>query len=124
MVYPNFESGEINQEGDWTGMVEDDTLDSNLIRIGQQYKKTAILVLQLRRSCRDIILNFRLKFHLDWIYSGTVTKRFINSSSGEVIFENTDSIPFGKSDSITKTYILADNSGKSHHKRFGNRLYI
>ena len=55
---------------------------------------------------------------MDWIYAGTVTKRFINSSSGEVIFENTDSIPFGKSDSITKTYILADNSGKSHHKRF------
>ena len=33
MVYPNFESGEINQEGDWTGMVEDDIFDSNIIRI-------------------------------------------------------------------------------------------
>ena len=39
MVYPNFEAGEINQEGTWAGTVESDTLDSNLIRIGQQYKQ-------------------------------------------------------------------------------------
>ena len=39
MVFPYFEAGEINQEGTWVGTVESDTLDSNLIRIGQQYKQ-------------------------------------------------------------------------------------
>lgn len=113
MVYPNFESGEINQEGDWTGMVEDDTLDSNLIRIGQQYKKNGDLWYYSYGGAVGYNFKFPFKVSLGLDLCGTVTKRFINSSSGEVIFENTDSIPFGKSDSITKTYILADNSGKA-----------
>ena len=113
MVYPNFESGEINQEGDWTGMVEDDTLDSNLIRIGQQYKKNGDLWYYSYGGAVGYNFKFPFKVSLGLDLFGTVTKRFINSSSGEIIFENTDSIPFGKSDSITKTYILADNSGKA-----------
>ena len=40
MVYPNFEAGEINQEGTWAGTVESDTLDSNLIRIGVKKRPT------------------------------------------------------------------------------------
>ena len=66
MVYPNFESGEINQEGDWTGMVEDDTLDSNIIRIGQQYKQKAICGITVTAEQSDIILSFRLRCRLDW----------------------------------------------------------
>ena len=113
MVYPNFESGEINQEGDWTGMVEDDTLDSNIIRIGQQYKQKGDLWYYSYGGAVGYNFKFPFKVSLGLDLFGTVTKRFINSSSGEIIFENTDSIPFGKSDSITKTYILADNSGKA-----------
>ena len=113
MVYPNFESGEINQEGDWTGMVEDDTLDSNIIRIGQQYKQKGDLWYCSYGGAVGYNFKFPFKVSLGLDLFGTVTKRFINSSSGEIIFENTDSIPFGKSDSITKTYILADNSGKA-----------
>ena len=113
MVYPNFESGEINQEGDWTGMVEDDTLDSNIIRIGQQYKQKGDLWYYSYGGAVVYNFKFPFKVSLGLDLFGTVTKRFINSSSGEIIFENTDSIPFGKSDSITKTYILADNSGKA-----------
>ena len=113
MVYPNFESGEINQEGDWTGMVEDDTLDSNIIRIGQQYKQKGDLWYYSYGGAVGYNFKFPFKVSLVLDLFGTVTKRFINSSSGEIIFENTDSIPFGKSDSITKTYILADNSGKA-----------
>ena len=113
MVYPNFESGEINQEGDWTGMVEDDTLDSNFIRIGQQYKQKGDLWYYSYGGAVGYNFKFPFKVSLGLDLFGTVTKRFINSSSGEIIFENTDSIPFGKSDSITKTYILADNSGKA-----------
>lgn len=113
MVYPNFESGEINQEGDWTGMVEDDTLDSNIIRIGQQYKQKGDLWYYSYGGAVGYNFKFSFKVSLGLDLFGTVTKRFINSSSGEIIFENTDSIPFGKSDSITKTYILADNSGKA-----------
>lgn len=113
MVYPNFDSGEINQEGDWTGMVEDDTLDSNIIRIGQQYKQKGDLWYYSYGGAVGYNFKFPFKVSLGLDLFGTVTKRFINSSSGEIIFENTDSIPFGKSDSITKTYILADNSGKA-----------
>ncbi len=113
MVYPNFESGEINQESDWTGMVEDDTLDSNIIRIGQQYKQKGDLWYYSYGGAVGYNFKFPFKVSLGLDLFGTVTKRFINSSSGEIIFENTDSIPFGKSDSITKTYILADNSGKA-----------
>lgn len=113
MVYPNFKSGEINQEGDWTGMVEDDTLDSNIIRIGQQYKQKGDLWYYSYGGAVGYNFKFPFKVSLGLDLFGTVTKRFINSSSGEIIFENTDSIPFGKSDSITKTYILADNSGKA-----------
>lgn len=113
MVYPNFESGEINQEGDWTGMVEDDTLDSNIIRIGQQYKQKGDLWYYSYGGTVGYNFKFPFKVSLGLDLFGTVTKRFINSSSGEIIFENTDSIPFRKSDSITKTYILADNSGKA-----------
>lgn len=113
MVYPNFESGEINQEGDWTGMVEDDTLDNNIIRIGQQYKQKGDLWYYSYGGAVGYNFKFPFKVSLGLDLFGTVTKRFINSSSGEIIFENTDSIPFGKSDSITKTYILADNSGKA-----------
>lgn len=113
MVYPNFESGEINQEGDWTGMVEDDTLDSNIIRIGQQYKQKGDLWYYSYGGAVGYNFKFPFKVSLGLDLFGTVTKRFINSSSGEIIFENTDSLPFGKSDSITKTYILADNSGKA-----------
>ena len=113
MVYPNFESGEINQEGDWTGMVVDDTLDSNIIRIGQQYKQKGDLWYYSYGGAVGYNFKFPFKVSLGLDLFGTVTKRFINSSSGEIIFENTDSIPFGKSDSITKTYILADNSGKA-----------
>ena len=113
MVYPNFESGEINQEGDWTGMVEDDTLDSNIIRIGQQYKQKGDLWYYSYGGAVGYNFKFPFKVSLGLDLFGTVTKRFINSSSGEIIFENTDSIPFGKSDSITRTYILADNSGKA-----------
>lgn len=113
MVYQNFESGEINQEGDWTGMVEDDTLDSNIIRIGQQYKQKGDLWYYSYGGAVGYNFKFPFKVSLGLDLFGTVTKRFINSSSGEIIFENTDSIPFGKSDSITKTYILADNSGKA-----------
>lgn len=113
MVYPNFESGEINQEGDWTGMVEDDTLDSNIIRIGQQYKQKGDLWYYSYGGAVGYNFKFPFKVSLGLDLFGTVTKRFINSSSGEIIFENTDSIPFGKSDSLTKTYILADNSGKA-----------
>ena len=113
MVYPNFESGEINQEGDWTGMVEDDTLDSNIIRIGQQYKQKGDLWYYSYGGAVGYNFKFPFKVSLGLDLFGTVTKRFINSSSGEIIFENTDSIPFGKSASITKTYILADNSGKA-----------
>ena len=113
MVYPNFESGEINQEGDWTGMVEDDTLDSNIIRIGQQYKQKGDLWYYSYGGAVGYNFKFPFKVSLGLDLFGTVTKRFINSSSGEIIFENTDSIPFGKPDSITKTYILADNSGKA-----------
>ncbi len=113
MVYPNFESGEINQEGDWTGMVEDDTLDSNIIRIGQQYKQKGDLWYYSYGGAVGYNFKFPFKVSFGLDLFGTVTKRFINSSSGEIIFENTDSIPFGKSDSLTKTYILADNSGKA-----------
>ena len=113
MVYPNFESGEINQEGDWTGKVEDDTHDSNIIRIGQQYKQKGDLWYYSYGGAVGYNFKFPFKVSLGLDLFGTVTKRFINSSSGEIIFENTDSIPFGKSDSITKTYILADNSGKA-----------
>ena len=113
MVYPNFEAGEINQEGTWAGTVESDTLDSNLIRIGQQYKQKGDLWYYSYGGAVGYNFKFPFKVSLGLDLFGTVTKRFINSSSGEIIFENTDSIPFGKSDSITKTYILADNSGKA-----------
>ena len=113
MVYPNFEAGEINQEGTWVGTVESDTLDSNLIRIGQQYKQKGDLWYYSYGGAVGYNFKFPFKVSLGLDLHGTVTKRFINSSSGEVIFENTDSIPFGESDSITKTYVLADNSGKA-----------
>ena len=64
MVYPNFEAGEINQEGTWAGTVESDTLDSNLIRIGQQFKREMILGTTATAEQSVIILSFRLKFLL------------------------------------------------------------
>ncbi len=65
MVYPNFEAGEINQEGTWAGTVESDTLDSNLIRIGQQFKKREMILGTTATAEQSvIILSFRLKFLL------------------------------------------------------------
>ena len=113
MVYPNFEAGEINQEGTWVGTVESDTLDSNLIRIGQQYKQKGDLWYYSYGGAVGYNFKFPFKVSLGLDLHGTVTKRFINSITGEVIFEDTESIPFGESDSITKTYVLADNSGKA-----------
>ena len=112
-IYPNFEAGEINQEGEWKDDIEGDTLKSSDIRIGQQYKKKGDLWYYSYGGAVGYNFKFPFKVSLGLDLFGTVTKRFINSSSGEIIFENTDSIPFGKSDSITKTYILADNSGKA-----------
>ena len=113
MVYPNFEAGEINQEGTWAGTVESDTLDSNLIRIGQQYKQKGDLWYYSYGGAVGYNFKFPFKVSLGLDLHGTVTKRFINSTTGELIFEDTESIPFGESDSITKTYVLADNSGKA-----------
>ena len=88
-------------------------LDSNLIRIGQQYKQKGDLWYYSYGGAVGYNFKFPFKVSLGLDLHGTVTKRFINSITGEVIFEDTESIPFGESDSITKTYVLADNSGKA-----------
>ena len=38
MILPNYEAGQVNKEGLWKDTIQADTLESNSIRIGQQYK--------------------------------------------------------------------------------------
>lgn len=111
MTYPNFEAGQVNQEGVWAGQVEDDTLDSNLIRIGQQYKKAGDLWYYSYGGAVGYNFKFPIKVTMAVDISPKVTKRIINSLTGEIITSNTDTFAFGESDKTEVTYTLADQSG-------------
>ena len=113
MVYPNFEAGEINQEGTWAGTVESDTLDSNLIRIGQQFKKRDDSWYYSYGGAVGYNFKFPFKVSLAVDNSMKITKRIINYVTGEVILENTDSFAYG-SNSVGKMYVLADKSGYAY----------
>lgn len=113
MVYPNFEAGQINPEGNWAGIIEADTLDSNLIRIGQQYKSNGDLWYYSYGGAVGYNFKFPFKVSLAVDEHATVTRRFINSTTGELIFTDTETMPFKDNDSISKTYVFADKSRKA-----------
>lgn len=113
MVYPNFEAGEINQEGTWAGTVESDTLDSNLIRIGQQFKKRNDSWYYSYGGAVGYNFKFPFKVSLAVDNSMKITKRIINYVTGDVILENTDSFSYDNN-SIGKMYVLADKSGYAY----------
>lgn len=113
MIYPNFEAGQVNPEGNWTGTIEADTLDSNLIRIGQQYKSKGDLWYYSYGGAVGYDFKFPFKVSLAVDEHATVTKRFINSVTGELVFTHTETMPFEDNNSISKTYIFADKSRKA-----------
>ncbi len=108
MVYPNFEAGQINPEGNWAGTIEADTLDSNLIRIGQQYKSNGDLWYYSYGGAVGYDFKFPFKVSLAVDIAPKVTKRIINSNTGEILHESTEVLD---KETITKSYILADNNG-------------
>lgn len=108
MIYPNFEAGQVNPEGNWTGTIEADTLDSNLIRIGQQYKSKGDLWYYSYGGAVGYNFKFPFKVSLAVDILPKVTKRIINANTGDVLHENTE--VFDK-ETESKSYIVADNNG-------------
>lgn len=108
MEYPNFEAGKINEEGNWAGQVEDDTLDSNLVRIGQQYKSAGDLWYYSYGGAVGYNFKFPFKVSLAVDVTTKVTKRIINSATGDIIYSNTDVF---EKDTESKMYRLADDNG-------------
>ncbi len=108
MEYPNFEAGKINEEGNWAGQVEADTLDSNLVRIGQQYKSAGDLWYYSYGGAVGYNFKFPFKVSLAVDITPKVTKRIINSATGDIIYSNTDVF---EKDTESKMYRLADDNG-------------
>lgn len=110
-VYPNFEAGEINQEGVWQGMVEDDVLDSNIIRIGQKYKDNGDLWYYSYGGAVGYNFKFPFKVSLELEEKATkVTKRIINSLTDEILSEKIDNFD---EDVTSKTYVIGDKNGNA-----------
>lgn len=108
MEYPNFEAGQLNPEGSWAGIIEADTLDSNLIRIGQQYKSAGDLWYYSYGGAVGYNFKFPFRVSLAVDITPKVTKRIINAETGDILYSNTDVF---EKDTVSKTYIVADNDG-------------
>lgn len=111
--YPNFEAGQENPEGDTIGQFEDAVLDSNDIRIGKQYKLDGDLWYYTYGGAVGYNFKFPFKVSLELDLYGSVIKRYVNSNTGEVIFEDEDALSFGGEKTINKMYTFATNSGKA-----------
>lgn len=110
MEYPNFEAGAINPEGVWAGQVEGDILDSNLIRIGQQYKSAGDLWYYSYGGAVGYNFKFPIKVTLEIDEQPYITKRFINENTGEIISSTVVSVYLGDAKTASKSFTLADNS--------------
>lgn len=113
MIYPNFEAGRENEEGITAGQIEADTLDSNLVCIGQQYKKKGDLWYYSYGGAVGYIFKFPVRVTFEVDTRATLTRKFIDTETGEVIFTDAEAMLFGDAECITKIYTLAERSGKA-----------
>ena len=110
MIYPNFTAGQINEEGVWTGTIQSDTLDSNRIRIGQQYKSAGDLWYYSYGGAVGYSFKFPIKVTMSVPSDEKkITKRVIDTITGEMILENT----YNMNEVSSKSFILANNKGQA-----------
>lgn len=108
MILPNYEAGQVNKEGLWKDTIQADTLESNSIRIGQQYKSRGNLWYYTYGGAVGYSFHFPLKISFSIDDHPTINMRLIDNHDNSCVTEKLFTINFNDDGTAQVTKFLND----------------